>query len=348
MLMLGWCSLAMAGYGDARDGLPTHEDREVFFWTNAVRVDPPAFRSEVPCDFDRFAAGEKTPKAPLLYSADLTDAAFYHSDDMRRDGYFDHDSNDGTSWSRRIYRYYDGTTIAENIAWGYSSPYEAVIGGWMCSSGHRANLMSANYNELGAGVSGTYFTQDFGYRAAAPERAMTMGIHLPRVPAAEVTLYVDWSFDTAPDALFVVLDGVRHDLDLVIGTDTRGVWGTTTGAPGGCQSYWFQAEAGGRTETFPEDGSYGFGDCAWDDPAAEWLAGRVLLDVDEPPVEDTGTVEPDEPGTEPPPSDTGGSPTDSAADELSAPQPTGCGCDGTGVQSLAAAWLSAWLLRRRR
>jgi hypothetical protein len=223
MLVLG--SSAFAGYGDARDGLPTHEDRETFFWTNAYRVEPDAFRDEVPCNYNGFASSEKTPKEPLLYNADLTDAAFYHSNDMRQDGYFDHDSNDGTSWDRRIHRYYSGGMIGENIAYGYSSPYDAVIRGWMCSSGHRANIMNAGYNELGAGVSGTYYTQDFGNRSSAPDRGMALGIHLPHEPGAEVAYYVDWSGGSAPDALYVVADGVRYDLDLELGTDTRGMWG---------------------------------------------------------------------------------------------------------------------------
>ncbi len=39
----------------------------------------------------------------------------------------------------------------ENIAAGYSTP-EAVVGGWMGSPGHRANILSSEYTEIGIGV----------------------------------------------------------------------------------------------------------------------------------------------------------------------------------------------------
>lgn len=340
---------ALAGYGDARDGLPAYVDRETFFWTNAVRIAPDSFADDYPCDFDRFAAGEKTSKPPLLFNADLTDASFYHSDDMRRDGYFDHDSNDGTSWDRRIHRYYDGAMIGENIAYGYPTAYDAVVGGWMCSSGHRANIMNASYNELGVGVSGTYYTQDFGYRGSAPDRAMAMGFHAPKDPSGQVSFYVDWS-GAAPDALYVVANGVRHDLSRVLGTDSRGVFGVTLAAGSGCQPYHFVGESGGRTETWPQDGSYGYGGCDWDDDGARWLADQVPLAPDEEPgPTDTGTgpadPDPTDPATQDPEATGPGDDTDEGAvyPEIA----SGCGCDGA-PGSFSAGAVAALLVAGRR
>lgn len=52
----------------------------------------------------------------------------------------------------------------ENIASGYRTP-EQVMDGWMNSEGHRANILSANFNKLGVGYiktgSGTYWVQLF-------------------------------------------------------------------------------------------------------------------------------------------------------------------------------------------
>ena len=50
----------------------------------------------------------------------------------------------------------------ENIAMGYSTP-EAVINAWMNSSGHRANILNANYTTIGVGyvADGNYWTQEF-------------------------------------------------------------------------------------------------------------------------------------------------------------------------------------------
>lgn len=52
----------------------------------------------------------------------------------------------------------------ENIASGYRTP-EQVMDGWMNSEGHRANILSSNFNKLGVGYiktgSGTYWVQLF-------------------------------------------------------------------------------------------------------------------------------------------------------------------------------------------
>jgi uncharacterized protein YkwD len=56
----------------------------------------------------------------------------------------------------------------ENIAYGYQSA-QSVMNGWMNSPGHRANILSANFTEIGVSVMvGTdgipYYTQVFGKR----------------------------------------------------------------------------------------------------------------------------------------------------------------------------------------
>lgn len=297
--MMLWLAstLALAGYGDAQGGLPTHAEREVHFWTNAVRVDPGAFAGDYDCSFGSFSSSESSPKWPLYWNAGLGEAANYHSTDMNVDGYFDHDSNDGTSWSSRIYRYYSGSAIGENIAWGYSSPWSAVIEGWMCSGGHRANIMSTSFDEMGTGVSGTYYTQDFG-NGTPPNRAIAMGIHVPANPSGTVQLGADWAFEVGPDALYAVLDGERHDLSLFVGDpDGWSAWATEVSVGSGCHEYYFVGEAQGQRQTFPESGSYGFGACSFDDPGAGWLSGQIpLADEGDP---DPGTTG----GTDRPPSD---------------------------------------------
>src|SRR5919109_1185606 len=60
------------------------------------------------------------------------------------------------------------SAIGENIAAGYPTP-EAVVAGWMSSPGHRANILSPNFTEIGIGLAqggkyGSYWTQDFGTR----------------------------------------------------------------------------------------------------------------------------------------------------------------------------------------
>jgi len=280
-------SLALGGYGDAIDGRPSHVEREVHFWTNMVRIDPSAFQGDYPCSFNSFASSEKTPKQPLQWNHDLGEAARVHSDDMNARDYFDHDTLGGPTFSQRVWSYYSGGAIGENIALGYGSAWDAVIEGWMCSSGHRSNIMSSSFDELGTGVSGPYYTQDFG-GGNPPRRALAMGIHLPEDPGAEVDYAVDWIMTEAPSAVYVVVNGERHDLDRFIG-DAGGWSGWSARLPvsGGCTEYYFVGEAAGLMHTFPEEGSYTFGSCANDDAEAGWVARQLDWDEEEPP--DAGT-----------------------------------------------------------
>jgi hypothetical protein len=58
---------------------------------------------------------------------------------------------------------YAPQTAAENIAYGQSSPMQ-VMGSWMTSPGHKANILNPALKELGVGLSSSGFrwTQGFG------------------------------------------------------------------------------------------------------------------------------------------------------------------------------------------
>ncbi len=79
---------------------------------------------------------------------------------MAARNYFSHTSLDGSSFVDRIRRagYLRGArgwALGENIAWGsggLASP-RAIGRAWMQSPGHRANILSASYRELGVGIA---------------------------------------------------------------------------------------------------------------------------------------------------------------------------------------------------
>ena len=52
--------------------------------------------------------------------------------------------------------------LSRNIAMGYATP-AAVVNAWMNSSGHRANILSAKFTQIGVGyvANGNYCTQMF-------------------------------------------------------------------------------------------------------------------------------------------------------------------------------------------
>jgi uncharacterized protein YkwD len=120
---------------------------------------------------------------PLKLSATLSKAANEHSLQMGQDGYFAHESFDGSAFWKRVERYYPSAgrkywAVGENLLW--SSPDVDGPGAlklWMASPEHKKNILTAKWREIGisavhvAAAPGTYdgldvtiVTTDFGVR----------------------------------------------------------------------------------------------------------------------------------------------------------------------------------------
>jgi uncharacterized protein YkwD len=94
----------------------------------------------------------------LTASPALSRSAAAHSRAMATFGFFSHESRDGVSFSQRIKRFYvprqHGWTVGENLAmFGGSTPTAGdIVGAWMGSPGHRANLLRGIFREAGVAV----------------------------------------------------------------------------------------------------------------------------------------------------------------------------------------------------
>ena len=103
--------------------------------------------------------------------------------------YFEHDSRNGDSFADRIRDtgYLSRASrwvVGENLAWGsgrLATP-EAIVKAWMDSPGHRANILSGRYREIGIGLTlgsprggdGATYATEFGAvtpRASAARRS---------------------------------------------------------------------------------------------------------------------------------------------------------------------------------
>jgi uncharacterized YkwD family protein/spore coat assembly protein SafA len=97
---------------------------------------------------------------------ELSRVARYKSQDMINKKYFAHESPTYGSPFRMMETFgIKFSAAGENIAYGQKTPAE-VMKSWMNSPGHKANIMSAVYNEIGVGAAkaanGTlYWTQQF-------------------------------------------------------------------------------------------------------------------------------------------------------------------------------------------
>ena len=99
----------------------------------------------------------------LTYDWQLSRVARYKSEDMSENNYFSHTSPTyGTPFEMIKSFGISYRTAGENIAKGYKSP-EAVVNGWMNSSGHRANILNKSFTKIGVGYAknGSYWTQMF-------------------------------------------------------------------------------------------------------------------------------------------------------------------------------------------
>ncbi len=89
---------------------------------------------------------------PLSWSDSLADIARQHSMDMARQGYFAHTSLDGTTMGSRVFPYWDGGTVGENIAASSGDRALAyVVDLWLDSPGHCALIMSPDFTHAGIG-----------------------------------------------------------------------------------------------------------------------------------------------------------------------------------------------------
>jgi uncharacterized protein YkwD len=79
--------------------------------------------------------------------------------------YFDHATPEGLMPWDRIAATLGGetpfSTMGENIAEGFADAPSTCLG-WMNSAGHRANILSGNFDAIGVGWAGGYAVQTFG------------------------------------------------------------------------------------------------------------------------------------------------------------------------------------------
>lgn len=109
----------------------------------------------------------KAGVSPLKYHETLEVAALVKSKDMSDLDYFSHDSPTyGSPFELMDLAGISYTSAGENIAAGQTTP-EKVVGDWMNSPGHRANILKPTYTHMaigsykGSGRYGIYHTQMF-------------------------------------------------------------------------------------------------------------------------------------------------------------------------------------------
>lgn len=102
----------------------------------------------------------------LKINATLAKVARLKSSDMATKNYFSHTSPTyGSPFTMMQHYGIRFSAAGENIAMGQPTP-EAVMNAWMNSPGHRSNILSPTYNQIGVGYvknskGVAYWTQEF-------------------------------------------------------------------------------------------------------------------------------------------------------------------------------------------
>ncbi len=98
---------------------------------------------------------------PLTMNAELSRMAMFKAQDMHDNNYFSHDSPTYGSPFQMMKSFGIAYKWAgENIAKGQRSPVE-VMNAWMNSPGHKANILSVNFTQIGIAYYNTEWVQAF-------------------------------------------------------------------------------------------------------------------------------------------------------------------------------------------
>jgi len=101
--------------------------------------------------------------SPLNLSPTLMMAARFKAQSMHDLNYMNHTHpvyGQFANISRQLFNY-PVVSMGENIARGQRTP-EAVMAAWMNSDGHRRNILSPSFTEMGAGFFNNSWVQKFG------------------------------------------------------------------------------------------------------------------------------------------------------------------------------------------
>ncbi len=115
----------------------------------------------------------------LTLNATLNQAAQAKANDMAARNYWSHNTPEGNPpWVFFDAAGYSYKSAGENLAYGFDSSTEAVIG-WMNSPGHKANIMNTGYVDVGFGIANAD-----DYQGTGPQTIVVAMYGSPQVLAA--------------------------------------------------------------------------------------------------------------------------------------------------------------------
>ncbi len=130
---------------------------------------------------------EKNGLLPLKENVKLNEIAQARLQDMFENQYFAHDSPTGQKIVDLAENFtYEFLAIGENLALGNFQNDEVLVDAWMNSPGHRANVLSSSYQEIGVAVGKGMFEGKTTWLAV-----QNFGLPLSVCPQPDLSLKVE-------------------------------------------------------------------------------------------------------------------------------------------------------------
>ncbi len=148
------------------------EKKDWFYWTSIIRLKPKFFYDSIvqpilntyptiQSDYSKSLKRDlynTQPLSVLIPSIKLIEVSQNHANDLLRHKKSpSHNSTNGQSFQQRMIKYEVNRCAAENISYGPSNTIMALvlllIDEGLPDLGHRKNLLSSEYSEMGIGIS---------------------------------------------------------------------------------------------------------------------------------------------------------------------------------------------------
>lgn len=126
-----------------------NESKKTYIDSSVSQVSETAKETARLVNIERSKAG----LSALIIDGQLSKIATIKAEDMNNNNYFAHTSPTyGSPWDMAKRFGYTYRSFGENIAMGQRTPAE-VVKAWMDSPGHKANILSKSYTNIGAGIA---------------------------------------------------------------------------------------------------------------------------------------------------------------------------------------------------
>lgn len=152
----------------------------------------------------------KSGLPPLVWNTRLGAMAEAKAFDMITRKYFAHEAPDGTDIGDLAEKYgYAFLNIGENLALGDFATSGAIVSGWMNSPGHRANIMSPTFLEIGvAALRGTWEGGEVWFAVQEFGRPLSVCPMPSAALKAKITIWKDHI-----ERLGGTLERIKHELE---------------------------------------------------------------------------------------------------------------------------------------